>query len=145
MILAKIQTLRCKGCTFVDTHENSSNSILFCHLFDFDLKTSWIFGQDISQYSLFFVVFFSCNNILRLWRLFRGTPKLKRLCEIFCLDATSFEALPQHQDRGEISSSAKHPIQMDLYSLENIFFEMCHLPFSTGMERVEQLATLRSM
>lgn len=144
MILAKIQTLRCKWCTFVDTHENSSNSILFCHLFDFDLKTSWIFGQDISFHATIFCAcgdYFVGPQRLSLYSL----PKLKRLCEFFCLDATSFEALPQHHDRGEISSSAKHPIQMDLYSLENIFFEMCHLPFSTGMERVEQLATLRSM
>lgn len=34
--------------------------------------------------------------------------------------------------------------KVDLYSLGIIFFEMCHRPFSTGMERVETLAAIRS-
>lgn len=33
--------------------------------------------------------------------------------------------------------------KVDLYSLGIIFFEMCHRPFATGMERIEMLAGIR--
>lgn len=90
----------------------------------------------------------------------------------FGLATTSFLALQQNhevslssQNRGEISSSHTGKVgtalyvapelmgraaksiynqKVDLYSLGMIFFEMCHRPFSTGMERVETLAALRS-
>lgn len=91
----------------------------------------------------------------------------------FGLATTSFLALQQNHDvsqpnnRGDISSSqqytgkvgtalyvapelmgkasnSKYNQKVDLYSLGIIFFEMCHRPFSTGMERVEILAALRS-
>lgn len=42
------------------------------------------------------------------------------------------------------ASNSKYNQKVDLYSLGIIFFEMCHRPFSTGMERVETLAALRS-
>lgn len=91
----------------------------------------------------------------------------------FGLATTSFLALQQNHDpnqsqihRGDISSSqhtgkvgtalyvapelmgrasnSKYNQKVDLYSLGIIFFEMCHRPFGTGMERVETLAALRS-
>lgn len=89
----------------------------------------------------------------------------------FGLATTSFLALQQNHEsslshnRGEISSShtgnvgtalyvapeltgkaakSTYNQKVDLYSLGIIFFEMCHRPFSTGMERVETLAALRS-
>lgn len=89
----------------------------------------------------------------------------------FGLATTSFLALQQNHDvnqshiRGDVSSShtgnvgtalyvapelngkasnSKYNQKVDLYSLGIIFFEMCHRPFSTGMERVEILAALRS-
>lgn len=34
--------------------------------------------------------------------------------------------------------------KVDVYSLGIIFFEMCHRPFETGMERVETLAAIRT-
>lgn len=34
--------------------------------------------------------------------------------------------------------------KVDIYSLGIIFFEMCHKPLSTGMERVKVLLNLRS-
>lgn len=89
----------------------------------------------------------------------------------FGLATTSFLALQQNHDvslsqnRGEIGSSHTGKVgtalyvapelmgkaakstynqKVDLYSLGIIFFEMCHRPFSTGMERVELLAAIRS-
>lgn len=89
----------------------------------------------------------------------------------FGLATTSFLALQQNlevhssQNRTEIGSShtgqvgtalyvapelmgkaanSKYNQKVDLYSLGIIFFEMCHRTFSTGMERVETLAALRS-
>lgn len=89
----------------------------------------------------------------------------------FGLATTSFLALQQNHEVGpshklsEISSSHTGKVgtalyvapeltgkaaksiynqKVDLYSLGIIFFEMCHRPFSTGMERVETLAALRS-
>lgn len=89
----------------------------------------------------------------------------------FGLATTSFLALQQNHDinmshnRADIGSShtgkvgtalyvspelmgkasnSKYNQKVDLYSLGIIFFEMCHRPFSTGMERVETLAALRS-
>lgn len=91
----------------------------------------------------------------------------------FGLATTSFLALQQcqemnnlsHGNRTEIGSSLTGKVgtalyvapelmgkaskstynqKVDLYSLGIIFFEMCHRPFETGMERVETLATLRS-
>lgn len=89
----------------------------------------------------------------------------------FGLATTSFLALQQNHDitlshnRGDIGSShtgkvgtalyvapelmgkasnSKYNQKVDLYSLGIIFFEMCHRPFSTGMERVEILAAIRS-
>lgn len=90
----------------------------------------------------------------------------------FGLATTSFLALQQNHEvslsrnHGEISSSQHtgkvgtalyvapeltgkagksiYNQKVDLYSLGIIFFEMCHRPFSTGMERVETLAALRS-
>ncbi|XP_031618624.1 eIF-2-alpha kinase GCN2 [Contarinia nasturtii] len=89
----------------------------------------------------------------------------------FGLATTSFLALqPNHEvslsyNRGDIGSSHTGKVgtalyvapelmgkaaksiynqKVDLYSLGIIFFEMCHRPFSTGMERVETLAALRS-
>lgn len=89
----------------------------------------------------------------------------------FGLATTSFLALQQNhegslsQNRGDISSSHTGKVgtalyvapeltgkaakstynqKVDLYSLGIIFFEMCHRPFETGMERVETLAALRS-
>lgn len=89
----------------------------------------------------------------------------------FGLATTSFLALQQNHDvnlsqnRGEIGSSLTGKVgtalyvapelmgkaakstynqKVDLYSLGIIFFEMCHRPFSTGMERVELLAAMRS-
>lgn len=90
----------------------------------------------------------------------------------FGLATTSFLALQQcHEvaslshNRGEISSSHTGKVgtalyvspeltgkaaksiynqKVDLYSLGIIFFEMCHRPFSTGMERVETLVALRT-
>jgi serine/threonine protein kinase len=34
--------------------------------------------------------------------------------------------------------------KVDIYSLGIIFFEMCHPPWETGMERVKTIASLRS-
>lgn len=90
----------------------------------------------------------------------------------FGLATTSFLALQQcHEvaslshNRGEIGSSHTGKVgtalyvspelmgraskstynqKVDLYSLGIIFFEMCHRPFSTGMERVETLVAIRS-
>lgn len=89
----------------------------------------------------------------------------------FGLATTSFLALQQNHEvslshhRSEISSShtgrvgtalyvapelmgrastSKYNQKVDLYSLGIIFFEMCHRPFATGMERVELLAAIRS-
>lgn len=89
----------------------------------------------------------------------------------FGLATTSFLALQQNHEsslsrnHGEISGSHTGKVgtalyvapelmgkaaksiynqKVDLYSLGIIFFEMCHRPFSTGMERVETLASLRS-
>lgn len=89
----------------------------------------------------------------------------------FGLATTSFLALQQSHDvnlsqnRGEIGSSNTGKVgtalyvapelmgkaskstynqKVDLYSLGIIFFEMCHRPFSTGMERVEILAAIRA-
>lgn len=42
------------------------------------------------------------------------------------------------------ASKSTYNQKVDLYSLGIIFFEMSHRPFSTGMERVETLAALRS-
>lgn len=90
----------------------------------------------------------------------------------FGLATTSFLALQQHTEvsslshnRGDVGSShtgrvgtalyvapelmgkaskSTYNQKVDLYSLGIIFFEMCHRTFSTGMERVETLASLRS-
>lgn len=89
----------------------------------------------------------------------------------FGLATTSLIALQQNHEvslsynRGEIGSSHTGKVgtalyvapelmgkasksiynhKVDLYSLGIIFFEMCHGPFSTNMERVETLAALRS-
>lgn len=89
----------------------------------------------------------------------------------FGLATTSFLALQQShevslsQNRADIGSSHTGKVgtalyvapelmgkaakstynqKVDLYSLGIIFFEMCHGPFSTGMERVEILAAIRS-
>lgn len=47
--------------------------------------------------------------------------------------------------RGTTSSSTRmmYDAKADMYSLGIILFEMCHQPFSTGMERVETLRLLR--
>lgn len=42
------------------------------------------------------------------------------------------------------ASDSQHNQKVDMYSLGIIFFEMCHPPFSTGMERIETLTALRS-
>lgn len=91
----------------------------------------------------------------------------------FGLATTSFLALQQcqemnnlsHGNRTEIGSSLTGKVgtalyvapelmgkaskstynqKVDLYSLGIIFFEMCHPPFGTAMERVETLVALRS-
>jgi translation initiation factor 2-alpha kinase 4 len=47
----------------------------------------------------------------------------------------------------EISSSGRvtsYTQKVDIYSLGIIFFEMCHPPLQTGMERIKVLTSLRS-
>lgn len=41
------------------------------------------------------------------------------------------------------ASKSTYNQKVDLYSLGIIFFEMCHRPFATGMERIEILAGIR--
>ena len=80
--------------------------------------------------------------------LYRAPEQEGRIVTQYVETSTVNDSSPSSQRNTKVqqynsSTRMMYDAKADMYSLGIILFEMCHQPFSTGMERVETLRLLR--